>query len=131
MNQSGSGVEDSAHNPPAVVLAALADAELAAWCRQAAFAATLAPRLTLRRFRWRRARLRASRALGTRLLAHAARSGLCNGCHERPATIHFIREEGHAMSSHHYCQICAASVRPGWFAIAESTRTPRPLSKQR
>jgi hypothetical protein len=103
-------------------LAELSDADLAAWFTRTALGAAQARRFTLRRLRWRRAHSRAGRAFAARILEHAAISGVCEHCQQRPPITHVASGEGAALCFHHYCHSCAPSAVVGWFGISTSTR---------
>jgi hypothetical protein len=113
-----SSFEDAAQSPPSVTLTELSDVDLIEWVRRSMFATGLAPRFTLRRYRWRRTHSAAITELSTRLLRFSGSSSVCDVCRERRPTHHSIRNDETGPVFAHHCGACAKNAEPGWFGCA-------------
>jgi hypothetical protein len=107
---------DAAQSPPTLKPAELSDVELGAWVQRSMFAAGLAPRFTLRRYRWRRVHFATTRELSARLLRHGAPANLCDVCGEPRATHHLIRDGETGSIFEHHCSECSSKVAAGWYS---------------
>ena len=117
-----SPLEDAAHHPPHLELTTLSDADLITWVRRSMFAAGLAPRFTVRKYRWRKAFSNANRELSARVIRHAGVGATCDVCHVHPVTHHQIRDGAAGSQFEHHCRECAQSAPSGWFVVAAITR---------
>jgi len=120
MHLKHSPLADAQQSPPQLAPAQMTNVELIDWVRRSMFASGLAPRFSLRRFRWRRVNRAATRELSMRLLGHGDSSGLCQRCHDRRATSHLIRDGVGGSGFEHYCHECATEVPPGWYVVMSS-----------
>ena len=119
--------EDITLDPGVEVLSMLSDQALAEWFKRSLLAAAMSPRFTLKRRRWKRAHMNASRVFGERVRNHAGAA--CDLCGERPPVSHSAIGEDAALRFIHYCGECASRSPRGWFAMSVLTARPRGADK--
>lgn len=79
----------------------------------------VAPRVSLRRWRWRRMWSRAFSLLSERSRARMGDGpALCERCRETSPTVHIVYGKGHEERYGHFCAACASLEPPGRMVVS-------------